>query len=347
MHMKLASPDELVRWDELIALNPDGGNALQTLAWGDFKGQWGWQPRRYVAAVGGRSVAIQFLSRTIPLLGEVWYCPKGPGVTTQADFLELVGQIKTADTGAVFIKLEPEVLQTVQTTGPSPKSGLIKAPRDLQSKSTIFIDLSVGEEAVLASFNQSARRNIRKAVASGVEVIPVDVTDENLETMFRLMKATEARAGYGLRPAAYFKDYWKSQIGAGQGQLLFATHEGDVLAGIFVSFIGTRAWYKDGGSFDLKRELQSSYAMQWETMRWLISRGIHSYDMVGVPNPDQIGTGNARQGLYDFKSKFNPEITEFIGCWDLPLDDGKYKLWQKIGERAAGKLANRAPEKFL
>lgn len=345
--MKIASQEELDRWDELVAANPDGGNVLQTLAWGDFKGRWGWVPRRYVATVGGRQVAIQFLIRRIPLFGEIWYCPKGPGVSKQSDLIELVAQIKAAGTGAAFVKLEPEVLESSVDRIKLTAVGLVKGARDLQSKSTIFIDLTPGEEGVLASFNQSARRNIRKAEAGGVQVEPVEATETNLETMFQLMHATEARADYGLRPAAYFKDYWKSQIDSGQGQLLFATHEGEVLAGLFVTFIGTRAWYKDGGSFDIKRELQPSYAMQWGTMRWLIERGITNYDTVGVPNPDEIGTGNARQGLYDFKSKFNPDITEFIGCWDLPLAEGKYRLWLKIGERVAGKLANRSPEKFL
>jgi len=345
--MKIASQEELDRWDELVAANPDGGNSLQTLAWGNFKGRWGWEPRRYTATVGGRQVAIQFLVRRIPLLGEVWYCPKGPGVTAQSDLVELIAQIKALGIGAVFVKLEPEVLEAAADRNKLAAAGLVKGARDLQSKSTILVDLTPGEDGVLASFNQSARRNIRKAEAGGVEVQAVEATETNLETMFRLMHATEARADYGLRTEPYFKDYWKSQIDAGQGQLMFATHDGDVLAGLFMTFLGTRSWYKDGGSFNIKRELQPSYAMQWGTMRWLIERGITSYDTVGVPNPDEIGTGHSRQGLYDFKSKFNSEITEFIGCWDLPLDKGKYRLWLKIGERAAGKLANRSPEKFL
>jgi len=162
------------------------------------------------------------------------------------------------------------------------------------------------------------------------------------------MAATEARAHYGLRPQAYFLDYWAAQVAAGQAQLLFARHEGEVLAGIFVTYLGKRAWYKDGGSFDRNRDLQASYAVQWETMRWLMSRGITSYDLVGVPNRDQIGTGHERDSLYEFKRKFNPEITEFIGCWDLPLGSQKYRFWRRFGERAAARWVMAArPERFL
>jgi lipid II:glycine glycyltransferase (peptidoglycan interpeptide bridge formation enzyme) len=225
--------------------------------------------------------------------------------------------------------------------------GLTRANRDPGSKSTIWIDLRPSEEDMLASFSQSARRNIRKAEAAGVTVEPVEPTGPNLETMFELMTATEARAHYGLRPRPYFLDYWRAQAQAGQAQLFFARLEGEVLAGIFVTAIGRRAWYKDGGSFDLHREAQATYLMQWEVMRWLKAQGIEQYDLVGVPNRERIGMGDSKQGLYDFKSKFNPEITEYMGAWDLAPSRPKYVLWLLVGERVAARLANRRPEKFL
>jgi serine/alanine adding enzyme len=346
--VRLATEAEIEQWDALVAANPDGGMALQTKAWGDFKARWGWQPRRYVYELPeGRSVAVQWLVRRVPVQGEVWYCPKGPGVTDWRDFREVVKQTKAAGLGGVLARFEPEVLDDDVDTVRLRGLGLVRANRDPGSKSTIFIDLRGGEEAVLGGFNQSARRNIRKAAAGGVTVEPVEATGANLETMFELMKATEARAQYGLRPAAYFKDYWTAQIAAGQAQLLFARHEGEVLAGIFVTYVGKRAWYKDGGSFDVKRELNASYLLQWETMRWLMARGIEHYDLVGSPNRDELDRPNSRAGLYEFKRKFNPEVTEFVGCWDLPLSSAKYKFWRQVGERVAARLVRRRPEKFL
>jgi lipid II:glycine glycyltransferase (peptidoglycan interpeptide bridge formation enzyme) len=345
--MRLATEDELGRWDELIAANPDGGNALQTLAWGEFKARWGWQPRRYVYDTSSGLAAVQWLVRKASGQGELWYCPKGPGVTSPKDLEEIVRQTKEANLNGIFARFEAEVLEDEVEKAKLLGLGLVRANRDPGSKSTIFVDLSGGEEAVLASFNQSARRNIRKSEAGGVNIEVADPTDENLQVMFELMKVTEARAHYGLRPRAYFLDYWRSQIAAGQAQLFLARHEGEVLAGLFATFVGKRAWYKDGGSFDKKRELNASYLIQWEVMRWLMARGVMKYDLVGTPNRVDVGTGDSRDGLYSFKSKFNPEITEFAGAWDLPLNELKYKLWRRAGERVAARLANRRPEKFL
>ena len=344
--MRLANTDELARWDELIVANPDGGNALQSYAWGEFKANFGWKPLRFIFEAEEREIAVQILVRSIPVFGEIWYCPKGPGVATVSGFSDILAQTKVAHPTIIFARFDPELLDDEVKKSDLIKAGLVRAAKDANSKSTIVIDLSVGEEAALASFSQSTRRNIRKSQAAEVTVEPVEATQANLDIMFELMKATEARAHYGLRPKDYFQTYWKAQVEAGQAQLFFTKHEGDVLSGIFVTYLGTRAWYKDGGSFELKRELQPTYLMQWEVMRWLMAKGITSYDMVGVPNRDQIGTGNSRDGLYEFKAKFNPEITEFIGAWDLPLSS-KYKLWNNLGERLAARHAARQPEKFL
>lgn len=344
--MRLANSNELAHWDKLIKSNPDGGNALQSHTWGVFKAGFGWKPLHFIFAAEGREIAVQILSRKIPAYGEIWYCPKGPGVITIAGFSEILAQIKVAKPKIVFARFDPELLDDEVKKSDLSRAGLVRATKDSNSKSTIVIDLSVGEEAALASFSQSTRRNIRKSQAAKVSVEAVEPTQANLNMMFDLMKATEARAHYGLRPKEYFQTYWKAQIEAGQAQLFFTKHEGDVLSGIFVTYLGKRAWYKDGGSFELKRELQPTYLMQWEVMRWLIANGVTEYDMVGVPNRDQIGTGNSRDGLYEFKAKFNPEITEFIGAWDLPFS-AKYKIWNKIGERIAARHAAKQPEKFL
>ncbi len=348
MAMRRPTEAELAHWDKLVAANPDGGMALQTWAWGEFKRRWGWRPQRYVYELtDGRLVAAQWLVRRIPLQGDIWYCPKGPGVTTPADYAEVVRQTKAATPAGVLMRLESEVLHDELSRAEIESWGLVRANRDPGSKSTIVIDLAPSEAELLAGFNQSCRRNLRKAQNGGVVVTPVELTQANLEMMFELMQATEARARYGLRPKKYFQDYWRTQAEAGQGKLLFARHDGEVLAGVFVTMVGQRAWYKDGGSFDKKRDLQASYLMQWEVMRWLKSQGVTSYDMMGVPNRDQVGTGDARDGLYAFKSKFNPEITEFIGCYDLVLHQTKYAFWRRYGERIAAKLAAHRPEKFL
>jgi hypothetical protein len=146
--MRPATQEELTRWDELIAGNPDGGNALQTLAWGDFKARWGWKPVRYVYETASGLVAAQWLVRGAVGQGELWYCPKGPGVTSAADYAEIVKQTKDAQLGGVFARFESEVLDDDIENSALAELGLVRANRDPGSKSTIFVDLGMGEEAL-------------------------------------------------------------------------------------------------------------------------------------------------------------------------------------------------------
>ena len=88
------------------------------------------------------------------------------------------------------------------------------------------------------------------------------MTDDNIATMYSLMATTRERAGFFLRSESYFRGYWELQAASGQGQLFFASWQGQVLAGVFATFVGTRGWYKDGGSIKEHSELMAAPLLQ-------------------------------------------------------------------------------------
>ncbi|MFN2568405.1 MAG: lipid II:glycine glycyltransferase FemX [Candidatus Dormibacteria bacterium] len=339
--MRPATPAELARWDDLVSANPDGGQVLQTRAWGEFKSRHGWRPsyRLHETSVG--CVAILFLTRRIPGIGPLWYSPKGPGVTDPAALLELLSH--RGDLGGAFaVKVEPEI-EAGNDLSAWPGAGLVKAPRDVQiSRATIVMDLRPEEKVILASFKPKCRYNIRLASRRGVRVRPMPMGDAEVDIMYRLMLATQGRAGFTLRHPKYFSDYWRRQQELGQGQLFFAFHGDEILAGAFVTFLGAKAWYKDGGSVKRHSELMAPHLLQWEVMRWLRARGTELYDMVAVPRPAEMAPEHPLHGLYRFKSGFSERVTEFVGTWDLPLDQRRYRLWNRVGERAAHQWTLRA-----
>ena len=77
--VRAATPSELSRWDELVAENPDGGQILQTRAWGEFKRAHRWSPR-YLLSETRPPIAVLELRHAVPGLGALGYVPKGPGV---------------------------------------------------------------------------------------------------------------------------------------------------------------------------------------------------------------------------------------------------------------------------
>ncbi|MBV9099704.1 MAG: peptidoglycan bridge formation glycyltransferase FemA/FemB family protein [Candidatus Dormibacteraeota bacterium] len=334
--MRTASPAELARWDELVLANPDGGHILQTRAWGEFKRRHGWTPLYVVADDGGHELAMLVLRRrALAAGGELWYLPKGPGVVDAAQLAAAIRQLRTAGSRVFGVKVEPEIGDSPVTVDALRQMGLRKSRRDVQiTRATIIVDLAPDEDAILASFKPKTRYNIRLAARRGVSVEPAPATDANVDAMYELMAATRDRANFTLRPKDYFRGYWQLQEAAGQGQLFFARWEGTVLAGIYVTYLGAKGWYKDGGSMKEHAEVMAPHLLQWEVMRWLRQRGVRAYDLVAVPPRSELHEGHPLYGLYRFKSGFNEDITEFVGTWDLVRDARRFALWDRVVERA-------------
>ncbi len=334
--MKPATVRDLAVWDELVQANPDGGHIFQSKAWGEFKADYHWTPRYFMHEMGGRKLAVLYLVRQFSYFGELWWAPKGPGVASQEQLLEYLQTVKLPRE-AFMLRVNPVLTVGQVEDGVLRSAGLVRAKRDVQpDKATVLVDLNRSEDDILASFKQKARYNVRLAAKKGVEVMAVESTEKNLELMYKMMLETSERANYYMREKAYYLDYWRRLSKAKQGQLMFAVYDNEVLAGLFATYFGHKGWYKDGGSFRKHSEVMAPYLLQWETMRWLKKRGVKVYDLVGVPPVKDLNPNNKIYSLYQFKSGFNEEITEYIDAYDLPLS-GAFREWNLVGERLVSK----------
>ncbi len=348
--IRQASSDEIATWDKLLAQNTDGGHILQSYEWARFKKSVDWEPNYFVYEQAGFLLYFVLACKPVSFLGNIYYCAKGPGFfkdfklnkDSRARFVDFVKELKNFmadyDHKAILVKLEPELLDDEFNMS---EVGLKKSKADLQFRATIFVDLSLSEEEILASFKQKTRYNIRLAARKGVKITRKEATDENIDIMYSLMAATQSRGGFFLRKREYFAGYYKALSKAGLGQLLFAEDEDEVLAGIFVTHFNKAGYYKDGGSYPIKRNLMAPYLLQWEGMRWAKEMGATKYDLVAVPPKAYLEDPEHPQaGLYQFKRGFNEEVTEFVGCWDLPISSNKYRIWLRQ-ERTFLKLYNK------
>ena len=121
--MRRASPQELGGWDGLVAENPDGGQILQTRAWGEFKRAHHWTPEYLVSETGQRIVILE-LRHSVPGLGVLGYIPKGPGVTAAAELPALLEGLRATAGSAFAIKVEPEIEQSAAAVAALRDAGL-------------------------------------------------------------------------------------------------------------------------------------------------------------------------------------------------------------------------------
>ncbi len=319
------------QWDNWLEESPGGGHILQSYEWGEHKSRYGWKPVRLTLSDSGKVVGVgQFLVRRTPFVGgHVMYCPKGPWIPWDDEdavrtFFKGVVTVAKREK-AHTVKIEPEVLEkNEQVKGVLKDLGFRKARYDLQFKTTMVVDLTPSEDEMLARMKGKTRYNIRLAQKKGVHIVEDD-TPQALEDLYNLHRITAERDGFVLRPKSYYMAAWTKMKEAGRAHFFFAEHEGERLAGMVVYTFGHKYWYMIGASSNEKRNLMPTYLLQWEVMRWAKSQGLTYYDMVAIPNPDNLNESDPMWGLYRFKSGFGGEIFEFLGIYDLHVN--KLRAW--------------------
>jgi lipid II:glycine glycyltransferase (peptidoglycan interpeptide bridge formation enzyme) len=341
MNVRFATDEEINTWDARLTSNPDGGNVFQMTEVAETKRKNGWTPR--YLQLDSRAVTI--LEKKVPFLGLYWYLPKGPGVSSLADLDTIVESLKpfAAGRGVFCIKVEPELLEEAATHEHLTAKGLIKTPAVQPNVSTVLIDLTPSLEEVMAALNQKGRHAIRRAERDGVVTKAVDLTDESMRQMFDLLNETAAgRFETSVRPFEYYKQFWMSLVTNGHGQLFFAYVDDRLVASAFCMLLGTKGLYKDGASVRERTVYGASHLLQWRAIEWMKHHGATVYDFCGAPHSSVItDESNHFYGIGRFKTSFNKHVTDYIGCYDIPVSPTKYALWQKLGQRLAISLSYR------
>lgn len=346
VHVRFATDAEIANWDNLVIANPDQGNMYQAESFAIAKAPGGWKPRFVIFNEADTPeaprVAGLFIERKIPGLGFIWYSPTGPGFSSAEQIVAVVPALKkfAADNGVFLVKIESELLISDQAQNTLISSGLIKVDNVQPISSTVMLDLTPDSEQILAEMPQKGRYAIRRAARDGVTVAEVPLTEENMRIMYALLGETGEGAGFMIRNYEYYVSFWNEYANRDQGKMFFAYVDGEVVAGAYTGWMGTKAWYKDGASIRDRKAYGASHALQWQIIEWHKARGqATSYDMMGSPPSDQLkDTSHHLHGIGVFKTSLSPTVIDRVGTYDLVIDEKKTTLWNKFGYRIAGKL---------
>jgi len=331
-------------WDAFIAGHPSG-HILQTSRWARLKSAFGWGslfvPFRAGPAVkepllGGSSVLL----RRLPWGGTLAYVPRGPVVDWDnpeyVSALFVVLRETCLKRRISILKIEPELPDTPAVAATLISAGFQRSAQRVQPLSTIHIDLTGDDDAILARMKQKWRYNIRLAERKGVTVRAG--TSADLPAIQALMDATGSRDGFGVHNLAYHAAATELFAPPGEMTWLLAEHEGRLLAAIAVFALGKLAWYMWGASSDEDRNLMPNHAVQWAAMRWARARGCTAYDLWGIPDevganpdayqePESWGQGGL-WGVYRFKQGFGGRVVRYAGAWDMRLSRTSYALYR-------------------
>ena len=244
-----------------------------------------------------------------------------------------------------ILKIEPELPDTAEVAATLLSAGFQRSAQRVQPLSTIHIDLTGDDEAILARMKQKWRYNIRLAERKGVTVRSGTMVD--LPAIQALMDATGARDGFGVHNAEYHAAatalFAPSSSVAGHSSAsdtmtwLLAEHEGRLLAAIAV-FAG-EAGLVHVGRIERRRpqpDAEPRGAVGRDALGQ--ARGCTAYDLWGIPDevganpdaylePESWGQGGL-WGVYRFKQGFGGRVVRYTGAWDMPLSRTSYALYR-------------------
>ncbi len=345
-------------WDDHIAPLP-GAHVLQTSQWAQVKAAYGWKPLfcLWPAEDGRVRAATLVLERSVSPLGlKILYVPRGPLLQwsdpeLRPQVLDDLQQLARGR-GAIFIKIDPEVLagagipgesgECTFAEGTSIQDELVRrgwrlSLEQIQFRNTVWVDLCLTEEERLARLKQKWRYNLRLAQRKGVSVR--ECGEEDLPGLYRMYAETSVRDGFVIRPEEYYLTVWNTFMRQGMATPLVAEVEGQAAAGLVLFHFAGRAWYLYGMSRQLHREMMPNYLLQWQAMQAAAGLGCKNYDLWGAP--DNFDISDSMWGVYRFKEGMGGRVVRLIGAWDYPVRPWLYSAYTRLLPRLLDILRRR------
>lgn len=245
-----------------------------------------------------------------------------PHLLTQGHIQHLRSLAQKSD---LFLQVEPMTYFVAEKREErkEKKEGIEKAPfrRFIEPVTAILRLWDISEEALLQSFKEKWRYNIRLAERRGLTTQWVrgdDVSTYTLawkndtkqqtyaEIFFQLLEETTERDGFAHNTLSYYRHFLKTLEKHNAGGLLIAL-QGDTIhaAGIFVYWDHHAIYYYGASSSDSEiRRDKGTHLLQWHAIQEAMRRKCDDYDFLGISSSEW----DKLAGVTRFKMQFNPEI---------------------------------------
>jgi len=259
---------------------------------------------------------------------------RGPALSDNRHWPDLLQALKelVVRPGDLFLKVEPEAEK--EGYPDLAQWGLVPGT-PIQPRCTFYQDLTMEDEALLASFKSKTRYNVRLAQNKH----GVTVEQCQFEEFWPLFIETQHRGKLLAHPKQYYADVL-TMLGD-QAAAFLAKYQGQPLAAALIVHFAGKAYYFYGGSTDEHRDVMAPYALHWEIMRWARSVGCHTYDWWGIPCV--ITEEHHSYGVWRFKQGFSPRHVFFAPPYDWPLSAlyGLGRAGEKLFRMAKNYVARR------
>lgn len=306
-------------WDEqLIKLD---GHFLQSSKWAKFQQSLG---NDLYSARGSDFCWLAIIKKVFGF--KYLYVPYGPTVRNKLALKKALGSLgdQAKKFGADFIRVEPiGSLDSLDL-----KQEKLLPAKSVQPKHTSVLDLKKSEEELRSDLSSGHRNPINTAKNRGL-VIRQDNSSEGLKIFLKMLKETSGRNKFKIFPDIYYQILAKSLFLDGSAKLFTAYAKNQPIASSIVFDFANTRYYAHAAAFNqLNRQYKASVFLVWSMIIDAKKSGKEAFDFWGIsPNDDP---SDPWAGLTRFKKSFGGQKKDYLGTWDYPVKQKKYKLYKMI-----------------
>ncbi|MGA2683068.1 MAG: GNAT family N-acetyltransferase [Candidatus Bathyarchaeia archaeon] len=188
------------------------------------------------------------------------------------------------------------------------------------------VDLGKGAEDLWSRIYGNKRRNIKKALDKGVEIIETS-SFEDIEEFYRLFLDIANRHNFVPTSLAWFQTIWKSRSQKDSSRLFFARWKGNNVSSVFTTIHAKTIYALGWGYLNMALEARPNDLLHWKIMEWGCKRGFLKYHM-GDVRPDAKGLHDV--GIWRWKREWNGDLDP---AYIFRKSISKYSLIEHIYDR--------------
>jgi hypothetical protein len=167
---------------------------------------------------------------------------------------------------------------------------------------TYTVDLEGGPKHIWTSICGNKRRNIKKAIDSGVEF--VESSDfHDIEKFYDLLVKVAERHKSVPEPLSAFQTIWKLPSQKDSSKLFFARWNGNDVSGVFVTTHAKTIYALGFGYNGESLKVRPNDFLHWKIMEWGCKRGFLKYHMGDVFPKNGLSTG-----IWRWKREWNGDL---------------------------------------
>lgn len=277
-------------WDDMIARF--GGHPLQSTIWGEArKANDNIQYHRWVAFTNNNPIFLaRFEIRTFLKWFKIAWLPRGPII--------LDASLRSTVYEAFFNRLKQKGFIFCIT---NPWKKLTEATNKKNTFLTIWLDLTIGKEALWNNLQKQFRYGVRRAIKLGVKIERSQSTDD-IVAFNQLCASISIKKDFQMRTSsALMSALTNGNSKSIEAHLFTAKFEDKLCGGAFIIRCGDSIHYMWGGIDRAYSHLCVGEAIQWAAVEWAVDQSCKLYDLEGI-------TANQNSGVDIFKKKLGGEV---------------------------------------